>query len=77
MTQEEILYKNFKRGFFSTFEEMYALQAMEDYKNQSIKTLEGIIEIKEKERKEWAEIAIRKQVLIEQYEARYLPESLT
>jgi len=35
-----------------------------------IHTLEGIIELKEKERKEWAEMCIKKQARIEQLEDR-------
>jgi hypothetical protein len=68
MTAKEVLYTKFKEGFFSDFEELYAIEALEEYKSQSIKTLEGIIELKEKERKEWADMAIKKQARIEELE---------
>ena len=41
---------------------------MEDYKNISVKTLEAIVELKEKERREWADMCIKKQARIEQLE---------
>jgi len=68
MTAKEVLYTKFKKGFFSDFEEIYALEALEDYKNISVKTLEGIIEMKEKERREWADMVIKKQARIEELE---------
>ena len=68
MTAKEVLYTKFKKGFFSDFEELYAIEAMEEYKSQSIKTLEGIIELKEKERREWADMVIKKQARIEELE---------
>ena len=68
MTAKEVLYTKFKEGFFSDFEELDAIEALEEYKSQSIKTLEGIIELKEKERKEWADMAIKKQARIEELE---------
>ena len=43
MTAKEVLYTKFKEGFFSDFEELYAIEALEEYKSQSIKTLEGIV----------------------------------
>jgi len=68
MTAKEVLYTKFKEGFFSDFEELYAIEALEEYKSQSIKTLEGIVELKEKERKEWADMCIAKQRRIEELE---------
>lgn len=68
MTAKEVLYTKCKKGFFSDFEEVYMLEAMEDYKNHSIKTLEGIIEMKEKQRREWADMCIKKQARIEELE---------
>ena len=68
MTAKEVLYTKFKEGFFSDLEELYAIEALEEYKSQSIKTLEGIVELKEKERKEWADMCIKKQARIEELE---------
>jgi hypothetical protein len=70
MTAKEILYTKCKKGFFSDFEEVYMLEAMEDYKNISVKTLEGIIELKEKERRQWADMVIKKQARIEELESK-------
>lgn len=70
MTAREVLYTKFKKGFFSEFEEVYALEAMEDYKNHAIKTLEGIIVLKEKERRDWADMVIKKQARIEELESK-------
>jgi len=68
MTAKEVLYTKFKKGFFSEFEEVYAIEALEEYKRQSVKTLDGIIELKEKERNEWADMCIKKQARIEELE---------
>ena len=70
MTAKEVLYTKFKKGFFSEFEEGYALEAMEEYKNHEIKKLEGIIELKEKERRDWANMVIKKQARIEELESK-------
>lgn len=68
MTAKEVIYTKFKKGFFSVLEEMYVIEALEYYKAQSIKTLEGIIYLKENERREWADMCIKKQAQIEELE---------
>jgi len=71
MTAKEVLYTKFKEGFFSEFEECGALEAMEEYKIQSIENLEIIIKTKEHERMEWANMCIKKQERIECLERRF------
>ena len=68
MTAKEILYTKFGEGFFSDFEEVFALEAMEQYKDNALQVLDGIIEIKENERKNWADMCIKKQARIEELE---------
>ena len=64
---EEILNENLPFGMLI---KTAVLVAMERYKDYSIKTLESIVELKEKERMEWADMCIKKQAQIEELEKR-------
>ena len=64
---EEILNENLPLGMLI---KTAVLVAMERYKDYSIKTLESIVELKEKERMEWADMCIKKQAQIEELEKR-------